>query len=56
MNLLARKLRPEMALEDTLWVNQGESRTARLADLCTIIPARYSARWNPSPYTRYHTP
>ena len=28
LSLLARKLRPEMALEDTLWVYYGESRTA----------------------------
>ena len=38
LNLLARKLRPKMALEDTLWVYYGESRTAGLADLRTIIP------------------
>ena len=38
LNLLARKLRPKMALEDTLWIYYGESRTARLADLRTIIP------------------
>ena len=38
MNLLAGKLRPKMALEDTLSVNHGKSRTARLADLRTIIP------------------
>ena len=38
LNLLARKLRPKMALEDTLWISYGESRTARLADLRTIIP------------------
>ena len=36
LNLLARKLRPKMALEDTLWIYYGESRTARVADLCTI--------------------
>ena len=38
LNLLARKLRPKMALEDTLWIYYGESRTARVADLRTIIP------------------
>ena len=38
LNLLARKLRPKMALEDTLWVYYDESCTAGLADLRTIIP------------------
>ena len=38
LNLLACKLRPKMALEDTLWIYYGESRTARLADLRPIIP------------------
>ena len=38
MNLLAHKLHPKMALEDTIWVYYGESHTARLADLRTIIP------------------
>ena len=38
LNLLARKLRPKMALEDTLWIYYGESRTAQVADLRTINP------------------
>ena len=38
LNLLSCKLRPKMAREDTLWIYHGESRTARLADLRTIIP------------------
>ena len=38
LNLLARKLRPKTALEDTLWIYYGESHTARLADLRTMIP------------------
>ena len=38
LNLLARKLCPKMALEDTLWIYYGESRTARVADLRTNIP------------------
>ena len=38
MNLLARKLRPKMALEVTLWMYHGTSSTARLAEVRTIIP------------------
>ena len=38
MNLLAPKLHPKMALEDTLWVYHGKSRTARLAHLRSIMP------------------
>ena len=38
LNLLARKLRPKMALSGTLWIYYGESRTALVADLRTIIP------------------
>ena len=38
MKLLARKLRPKMALGDTLWVYHGKSLTARLAELRNFIP------------------
>ena len=44
LNLLARKLRPKMALEDTLWIYYGESRTARVADLRNIIASHISVR------------
>ena len=54
LNLLARKLRPKMALEDTLWVYYGESRTARLADLRTII-SRHIQR-AVGPFTVYAVP
>ena len=54
MNLLARKLRPKMALEDTLWMYYGESRTARVADLCTIIPRQIQRAVGP--FTVYTTP
>ena len=54
LNLLARKLRPKMALEDTLWVLLGESRTARLADLRTIIPRNIQRAVGP--FTVYAVP
>ena len=50
----ARKLRPKMALEDTLWVYYGESRTARLADLRTIIPRHIQRAVGP--FTVYAVP
>ena len=54
LSLLARKLRPKMAGEDTLWIYYGESRTARLADLRTIIP-RHIQR-TVGPFTIYAVP
>ena len=54
LNLLARKLRPKMTLEDTLWVYYGESRTARLADLRTIIPRHIQRAVGP--FTVYPVP
>ena len=54
LNLPARKLRPKMALEDTLWVYYGESRTAQLADLCTIIPRHIQHAVGP--FTVYAVP
>ena len=54
LNLLARKLRPKMALEDTLWIYYGESRTARVADLRTII-SRHIQR-AVGPFTVYAVP
>ena len=38
MKLLARKLRPRMALGDTLRVYHGKSLTARLVELRNFIP------------------
>ena len=54
LNLLARKLRPKMALEDTLWIYYGESRTARVADLRTIIPRHIQRAVGP--FTVYAVP
>ena len=54
LNLLARKLRPKMALEDTLWIYYGESRTARVADLRTIIPRHIQRAVGP--FTVYVVP
>ena len=54
MNLLARKLRPKMALKDTLWIYYGESRTAQLADLRTIIPRHIQRAVGP--FTVYAVP
>ena len=54
LNLLARKLRPKMALEDTLWIYYGESRTARVADLRTIIPCHIQRAVGP--FTVYAVP
>ena len=54
LNLLVRKLRPKMALEDTLSVYYGESRTARLADLRTIIPRHIQRAVGP--FTVYAVP
>ena len=54
LNLLARKLRPKMALGDTYWIYYGESRTARVADLRTIIP-RHIQRVV-GPFTVYAVP
>ena len=54
MNLLARKLRPKMALEDTLWIYYGESRTARVADLRNIIPRHIQRAVGP--FTVYAVP
>ena len=54
LNLLARKLRPKMALEDTFWVYYGESRTAGLADLRTIIPRHIQCAMGP--FTVYAVP
>ena len=54
LNLLASKLRPKEALEDTLWEYYGESRKARLADLCTII-LRHIQR-TVGPFTVYAVP
>ena len=48
LNLLVRKLRPKMGLEDTLWVYHGESRTAQLADLRTITPGHIQRAVVPS--------
>ena len=48
LNLLARRLRPKMALEDTLWIYYGESGTAQLADLRTIIPRHIQRAVGPS--------
>ena len=54
LNLLARKLRPKIALEDTLWIYYGESRTARVADLRTIIPRHIQRAVGP--FTVYAVP
>ena len=54
LNLLARKLRPKMALEDTLWIYYGESRTARVADLRTIMPRHIQRAVGP--FTVYAVP
>ena len=54
LNLLARKLRPKMALEDTLWIYYGESRTARVADSGTIIPRHIQRAVGP--FTVYAVP
>ena len=54
LNLLARKLRPKMALEDTLWIYYGESRTARVADLRNIIPRHIQRAIGP--FTVYAVP
>ena len=43
-----------MALEDTLWINYGESRTARVADLRTIIPRHIQRAVGP--FTVYAVP
>ena len=53
-NLLARHLPPEMALEDTLWVYHGKSRTARLAVFRTIIPEHVQG--TVVPFTIYAVP
>ena len=44
----------KMALEDTLWIQSGESRTARLADLRTIIPRHIQRAVGP--FTVYAVP
>ena len=54
LNLLARKLRPKMALEDTLWIYYGEGRTARVADLRNIIPRHIQRAVGP--FTVYAVP
>ena len=54
LNPLARKLRLKMALEDTLWIYYGESRTARVADLRTIIPRHIQRAVGP--FTVYAVP
>ena len=54
MNLLARKLRPKMALDDTLCIYYVKTRTARVADLRTIIP-RHIQRVV-GPFTMYAVP
>ena len=54
LNLRARKLRPKMALEDTLWIYYGESRTARVADLRNIIPRHIQRAVGP--FTVYAVP
>ena len=54
LNLLARKLRPKIALDDTLWIYYGESRTARLAVLRTIIPRHIQRAVGP--FTVYAVP
>ena len=54
LNLLACKLRPKLALENTLWVYYGESRTGRLADLRTIIPRHIQRAVGP--FTVYAVP
>ena len=45
---------PRLALEDTLWIFYGESRTARLADLRTIIPRHIQRAVGP--FTVYAIP
>ena len=54
LNLLARKLRPKMALEDTLWIYYGEGRMARVADLRNIIPRHIQRAVGP--FTVYAVP
>ena len=54
LNLLARKLRPKMALEDTLWTYYGQRRTAQVADLRTIIPRHIQRAVGP--FTVYAVP
>ena len=54
LNLLVRKLRPKMALEDTVWIYYGESRRARVADLRTIIPRHIQHAVGP--FTLYAVP
>ena len=54
LNLLARKLRPKIALENTLCIYNGESRTAWLADLRTMIPRHIQRAVGP--FTVYVVP
>ena len=54
MNLLVQKRRPKTALEDTLWVYHGESRTAPLTDVRTITPRHIQCEVGP--FTIYATP